>query len=143
MKTVSGTGAGSAEHNRHRSTTTADRRAADRGAVLDNLSDDDLPTEAEIADLIRQGKTGAIIEAICRDLGLVPGVVSEQQWKEVAEAISTFGGKFVKLFCDILFRIQKCIAAALAGEGTAEQRGDSRAGRGDLRASRPGLTPAA
>ena len=63
--------------------------------------------------MIRRGKTGAVIEAICRDLGLVPGVVSEQQWSEVAEAIGTFGGKFAKLFCDILLRIQGCLTAAL------------------------------
>ena len=95
----------------NRSTTTADRRAAGRGTVPDNL-DDDLPSEAQIAALIRRGKAGAIIAEICRDLGLVPGVVSQQQWGEVHHAIITFGGNFAKLFYDILLRIQACVAAA-------------------------------
>lgn len=96
-----------------RSTTTADRRAAGSGAVPDNL-DDDLPSEAQIAAMIRQGKTGAIIAAICRDLGLVPAVVSQQQWGDVHHAIITFGGNFAKLMCDIMLRIHECMTAALA-----------------------------
>ena len=96
-----------------RSTTTADRRAAGRGTVPDNL-DDDLPSEAQIAAMIRRGRAGAVIAEICRGLGLVPGVVTQQQWSEVADAISAFGGKFAKLVCDILFRIQACVDAAVA-----------------------------
>ena len=96
-----------------RSTTTADRRAAGSGTVPDTL-DDDLPSEAQIVAMIRRGKTGAVIAEICRGLGLVPGVVSPQQWSEVHHAIITFGGKFAKLLCDILFRIQGCVAAAVA-----------------------------
>ena len=97
----------------NRSTTNAGGRAAGRGAVFDNLPDDELPSEEQIAALIRRGKVGAIIEAICRDLGLVPSVVSQQQWKEVADVISTFGGKFIKMICDVMFRIQGCLTAAL------------------------------
>jgi len=95
-----------------RSTTTADRRAAGRGTVPDNL-DDDLPSEAQIAAMIRRGRAGAVIAEICRGLGLVPGVVSQQQWSDVHHAIITFGGNFAKLFCDIMLRIQACLTAAL------------------------------
>ena len=96
-----------------RSTTTADRRAAGRGTVSDNL-DGELPSEAQIVAMIRRGRAGAVIAEICRDLGLVPGVVSQQQWSDVADAISAFGGKFAKLVCDIFFRIQACVEAAVA-----------------------------
>ena len=97
----------------YRSTTTADVRAARRGAVLDNLSDDELPSEEQIAALIRRGRAGAVIEAICRDLGLVPGVVTDQQWSDVHDAIITFGGNFARLFCSVFYRIHGCMSAAL------------------------------
>ena len=96
----------------HRSTTNSAGCAAERGAVSDNL-DDDLPSEEQIAALIRRGRAGAVIAAICRDLGLVPAVVSQQQWKDVHEAIITFGGNFAKLMCDMMLRIHKCMTDAL------------------------------
>jgi len=96
----------------HRSTTNSAGRAAERGAVPDNL-DDDLPSEEQIAALIRRGRAGAVIAAICRDLGLVPAIVSQQQWKDVHEAIITFGGNFAKLMCDVMFRIHACLSDAL------------------------------
>ena len=63
--------------------------------------------------MIRRGRAGAVIAAICRDLGLVPAVVSQQQWGDVHHAIITFGGNFAKLFCDIMLRIQACLTAGL------------------------------
>lgn len=95
----------------NRSTTTADRRAAAGGTVPDNL-DDDLPTDEEILALARRGKLGVLIAAICRELGLVPSVVSEQQWSEVAEIICTFGGNFVQLIGDAMNRVLTYIHAA-------------------------------
>ena len=50
-------------------------------------------------------KIGAVIEAICRDLGLVPSVVTEQQWSELADIIRLFGGNFVGLIGDAVNRI--------------------------------------
>ena len=96
--------AGAAARFAHRSTTTADRRAAGSGAVLDNL-DDELPSEEQIASLIRRGRAGAVIAAICRDLGMVPAVVSQQHWKDVFDAIITFGGDFDQLICGAMLRI--------------------------------------
>ena len=95
----------------NRSTTTADRRAATGGTAPDNL-DDDLPTDEEILALARRGKLGVLIAAICRDLGLVPSVVTEQQWSDVAEIIRTFGGNFVQLIGDALARINSFLYAA-------------------------------
>ena len=97
----------------HRSTTNSAGRAAERGAVLDNLSDDELPSEEQIAALIRRGRAGAVIEAICRDLGMVPAAVSEQQWKDIFDAIVTFGGKFDKLIGDAMLRVHRCMTDAL------------------------------
>ena len=97
----------------HRSTTTADVRAARSGAVSDNIADDDLPSEEQIASLIRRGRAGAVIEAICRALGLVPAVVSDQQWKDVFDAIVTFGGHFGRLLFDPMCRLQRLMTDAL------------------------------
>lgn len=97
----------------HRSTTNSAPGAAERGTAPDNFSDDDLPSEEQIAALIRRGRAGAVIAAICRDLGLVPAVVSEQHWKDVFDAIVTFGGDFDQLICGAMLRINKCILAAV------------------------------
>ena len=96
----------------NRSTTTADRRAATGGTVPDNL-DDNLPTDEEILALARRGKLGVVIAAICRDLGLVPSVVTDQQWSEVAEIILTFGGNFVQLIGDALIRVNSFLHAGV------------------------------
>ena len=127
----------------HRSTTNSARRAAVRGTALDNLPDDDLPSEEQIAALIRRGRAGAVIEAICRDLGMVPAAVSEQHWKDIFDAIVTFGGKFDKLICDAMFGIHRCMNEALDARAPLERRDGSRAGTQYLGAARPGLTPAA
>ena len=92
-----------------RSTTTADRRAADRGTDPHNQLDDDLPTEEQIAAMIRLGKLGVVIEQICRDLGLVPSVVSQQQWSDVHHALITYGGNFAGLIGDACSRINRDI----------------------------------
>lgn len=55
--------------------------------------------------MARRGKIGAIIAEIFRDLGLVPGTVSQQQWGKVHDVIITFGGNFAKLIADVLIRI--------------------------------------
>ena len=96
-----------------RSTTASVGRAAECGAVPDNFADDDLPSEEQIAALIRRGRAGAVIEAICRALGLVPAVVSEQQWTEIFDAIVTFGGNFTRLICDATRRLHQCMSDAL------------------------------
>jgi len=98
----------------HRSTTNSARRAAECGTAADNLPDDDLPSEAQIAALIRRGRAGAVIEAICRDLGLVPAAVGEQHWKDIFDAIVTFGGNFDRLLYDAMCRVQRYMTDALA-----------------------------
>ncbi len=95
----------------NRSTTTADRRAAAGGTDSDN-PDDDLFTGEEILALARRGKIGVVIAAICRDLGLVPSVVSEQQWSELADILRTFGGNFIGLIGDAMDRVLTYIHAA-------------------------------
>ncbi|HET8995609.1 MAG TPA: hypothetical protein VFN42_02980, partial [Acetobacteraceae bacterium] len=65
-----------------------------------------------ILALARRGKIGVVIAAICRDLGLVPSVVSEQQWKDVADLITAFGGNFVALIGDAMNRVLSYIHAA-------------------------------
>ena len=95
----------------NRSTTTADRRAAACGTVPDN-HDDDLPSDEEIVAMARRGKLGVLIAAICRDLGLVPSVVTEQQWSELADVIRTFGGNFVQLIGDALARVNNFLFEA-------------------------------
>ena len=100
----------------NRSTTTAHRRAADSGTDLDNQLDDDQPSEEAIAAMTRLGKLGVVIEQICRDLGLVPSVVTEQQWTEVHDAIITFGGNFARLIGDVFIRMENCILDAVFTE---------------------------
>ena len=95
-----------------RSTAPADRRAAESGADIDNPLDDDLPSEAQIAAMIRNGKTGAIIEQICRGLGLVPSAVTQQQWSDVHHALITYGGNFAGLIGDACIRMTNCIGDA-------------------------------
>ena len=95
----------------NRSTTTADRRAATGGTDPDN-QEDDLPSDEEILALARRGKLGVVIAAICRDLGLVPSVVSEQQWSELADILRTFGGNFIGLIGDAMDRVLSYIHAA-------------------------------
>lgn len=113
----------------NRSTTTADRRAAAGGTVPSNPpdDDDDLFSDADIVSLARRGKIGVVIAAICRELGLVPSVVSEQQWSDVADLIITFGGNFAALIGDAMQRVLRYIHAAsftkpLSGETIAQLR---------------------
>jgi hypothetical protein len=81
----------------NRSISPAHRRATGTGTAETNPLEDELPSEAEIAALARRGTIGAVIAESCRDLGLVPGVVSQQQWTEVHHAIIMFGGNFARL----------------------------------------------
>ncbi|HET8995210.1 MAG TPA: hypothetical protein VFN42_00945 [Acetobacteraceae bacterium] len=98
----------------HRSTTNSARRAAVRGAVLDNLSDVGLPSEGQIAAMIRRGRAGAIVAALCRDLGLVPAVVREQQWKDLCGAAVRFGDNFDRRIRGAMWRIGVSMTAAPA-----------------------------
>lgn len=99
----------------NRSAGSASRHAtaeSDSGWSEDGL----LPSEAEIAAMVRRGRIGPVIEAICRNLGLVPGIVGEPQWNEVADVIIAFGGNFARMIGDVFIRMQACIAdAALTG----------------------------
>ena len=70
------------------------------------FADDDallakLPTEADIAELMRHRSIGEVLEAICHDIGLVK---DDEVWLDVERALSEFGGNFIRLWDDYIAR---------------------------------------
>jgi len=60
-----------------------------------------LPTPGDIAAEIRRRSAGAVLADICRDLGIVP---SNPLWREISDAIISYGGNLATLVGDILDR---------------------------------------
>ena len=60
-----------------------------------------LPTPGDIAADIRRRPAGAVLADICRDLGIVP---SNPLWRELSEAIISYGGNLATLLGDIFER---------------------------------------
>jgi hypothetical protein len=55
-----------------------------------------LPTPQEIAALLRRKPLGAMIVDICHDLGIMPGNVDPELWRELRDAIVEYGGSLAK-----------------------------------------------
>jgi hypothetical protein len=60
-----------------------------------------LPTPGDIAAEIRRRPAGAVLADICRDLGIVP---SNPLWRELSDAIISYGGNLATLVADICDR---------------------------------------
>ena len=73
----------------------------------------DVPTAEEIAEALRHRPVGEVIADICRDLGIVQ---SHPLWGEVLMVVNEFGGNYVRLFKDILDRVNVWILEACALE---------------------------
>ena len=56
-----------------------------------------LPTAWEIAASVRRRGAGAVVEEICRDFGLGPGLFDGNQWRELQNIIDNYGGNFGRL----------------------------------------------
>ncbi len=53
-----------------------------------------LPTPEQIAALLRRRPVGAVLAEICRDLGILPGHLEPELWRELHRAITEYGGNF-------------------------------------------------
>jgi hypothetical protein len=58
---------------------------------------DRLPSAEAIAAELRRRPIGAVLADICRDLGMLPGDLADGRWKELADAVSAYGGNVVTL----------------------------------------------
>jgi len=102
-----------------RSDTPRKRTAARRTNVID-LPLDRLPTAEEIAEELRCRPLGAILVDICRDLGIVPGDLTREQYDELLQMVTRYGGSMVVLlFKDLKIRLQQRIAAELGSAKSA------------------------
>jgi hypothetical protein len=54
-----------------------------------------MPTEAEIAALLRRRPVGAVIADICHEFGIMPGHLTREFWDEIAHAIIAYGGSLL------------------------------------------------
>ncbi len=73
-------------------------RAAMREARR-QCDDDRMPTEEEIAAMLRQRPVGAVLADICRDLGIGP---QHPLWHDLHRAIVETGGNVVRLLMDMI-----------------------------------------
>ena len=61
-----------------------------------------LPTAEQIAAEVRRRPIGAVIADICRDLGILPGLLDRAFWDELSRAIIRHGGSLARLVKDFL-----------------------------------------
>ncbi|HET8996317.1 MAG TPA: hypothetical protein VFN42_06585 [Acetobacteraceae bacterium] len=71
---------------------TTGKRTRTRHTNIVDMPPDRLPTAEQIAAELRRRPLGAVLADICRDLGILPGDLTKQQWKELHELILTYGG---------------------------------------------------
>ena len=64
-----------------------------------------LPTPQEIAALLRRRPLGTVIAEICRDLGIMPGDLEPELWRELFHAITEYGGSFSAYFAHLSRRL--------------------------------------
>jgi hypothetical protein len=57
-----------------------------------------LPSAAEIAAELERKPIGAVVAAICHDIGIVPSDMTPEQWQALRAVISTYGGSQAKLW---------------------------------------------
>jgi hypothetical protein len=87
-----------AAHTSHAPRQSAPPDAAAEPLPADPAQDPRLarmPTEAEIAALLRRRPVGAVIADICHDLGIMPGHLTREFWGEISHAIIAYGGSLV------------------------------------------------
>jgi hypothetical protein len=64
-----------------------------------------LPTPEEIAAILRRRPVGAVIADICRDLGILPGNIEPDLWRELMRTFAEYGGNFPAYFNTMMDRL--------------------------------------
>jgi hypothetical protein len=65
-----------------------------------------MPTVEQIAAKVRRKPIGEVIIDICCDLGITPGDVSPALYREIFDAVVSYGGRFVHFFRDTMTRLR-------------------------------------
>ena len=113
------------------SSGSAPKRTRVRHSNIVDMPADRLPTAEQIAAELRRRPIGAVLADICRDVGIRPGDLTTEQWKELHDAILEFGGDPIDvLFAESHLRLQPLIDAAL-GRKKAPAPADTGAADGE------------
>jgi len=89
------------------------RLLAERARSDAPIDPDHLPTPAQIEAEVRNRPIGRTVAAICRDLGIVPGMCTREFWDALMEAIACYEGSAVQYWQEMHRRSEAIQQAAL------------------------------